>query len=42
MFRSLLRPLSGARDYDVDLPHWLAVCWRLGAVRPEQCPGCRL
>ena len=21
---------------------WFAVCWRLGAVRLELCPGCRL
>jgi hypothetical protein len=47
MFRALLFPSSGACDYGVELPHWpfrpwLAVCWRLGAVRLEWCPGCRL
>jgi len=32
MFRALLRPSSGARDYDVDYRAWFAVCWKLGAV----------
>ena len=35
MFRALLCPSSGARDYNVDFRSWFAVCWRLGAVRLE-------
>jgi hypothetical protein len=40
MFRALLRPSSGARDYNVDyhigrFVLGVAVCWRLGAARLE-------
>jgi hypothetical protein len=40
MFRALLRPSPGTRDYDVDFHIGrvilgFAVCWRLGAVRQE-------
>jgi hypothetical protein len=38
-------PSSGARDYDVDyhigrVVLGLLLCWRLGAVWLEWCPGC--
>ena len=47
MFRASLCISSGVCDYAVELPHWsfrswFAVCWKLGAVRLKQCPGCRL
>jgi hypothetical protein len=45
MFRALLFQSSRARDYNVDYHigrSWFAVGWMLGAVRLEQCPGCRL
>jgi len=42
MFRALLCPSSGARDYDVDyhiggFVLCFAVGWRLGAVSPDTC-----
>jgi len=47
MFRALICPSSGVRDYVVELPHWLfrswfAVSWNLGADRLGWYPGCRL
>jgi len=47
MFRALIYPSSGARDYSVELSHWLYcswfdVCWSFGMVGLEWYPCCRL
>ena len=44
MFRTLIYPSSGAREYSVELPHWsycswFDVCWSFGVVGLEWYPN---